>query len=106
MITTTNLGELGWWRMKTRREFIKLKYWIHIILMNESRLVKQIYNQSKKEYLDYESKNWTANIHRLVVKYNLEYLWNNEESVINKEVKDIQGYKKYWKRVIKKQYNK
>ena len=30
--TTTNeavLGELGWWRMKTRREFIKLKYWIN-----------------------------------------------------------------------------
>ena len=50
---TTNeavLGELGWWKLRTRREYCKLIYWIRILLMNENRLVKNVYHTSKREY--------------------------------------------------------
>ena len=42
---TTNeavLGELGWWRLRTRREFCGLKYWFRLLQMNNNRLVKTI----------------------------------------------------------------
>ena len=48
---TTNeavLGELGWWKLRTRREFCKLKYWIRVLLMNENRLVRMYIRQVKK----------------------------------------------------------
>ena len=47
---TTNeavLGELGWWRLQTRREFLKLKYWFKVCLMEDSRLVRQVYLASR-----------------------------------------------------------
>ena len=43
---TTNeavLGELGWWKLKTRREYCKLKYWV--IIIDWSRMyTKQVKN--------------------------------------------------------------
>ncbi len=82
---TTNeavLGELGWWRLQTRRDFCKLKYWIRILTMDDSRLVKQVYRQSKEQYLNEGTRNWCYNIHRLVARYNLDELWDEERNVL------------------------
>ena len=49
-------GELGWWKLSTRREFLMLKYWIGLLLMNEERLVKAVYKQSKRVYISEEGK--------------------------------------------------
>ena len=43
-------GELGWWKLSTRRYYLMLKYWIGLVFMNDTRLVKRVYNQSKLEY--------------------------------------------------------
>jgi hypothetical protein len=101
------LGELGWWRMKTRRDFIKLKYWINIVLMEESRLVKQIYQSSKAAYQSRWVENWSAAIHRLLLKYNLGHLWNDESIITNLEGiewedRTIRGHRKFWVGIIKK----
>ena len=74
-------GELGWWKLSTRRNFLALKYWVKILLMSENRLVKKVYKQSKKEYIGRNRSNWLRNIHRLVQKYNLVDLWDDEERV-------------------------
>jgi len=66
---TTNeavLGELGWWRLRTRRDFARLKYWIQILLMNDTRIVKRVYNESKSLYLTLCKNNWCKSIHKLV----------------------------------------
>src|SRR6185436_15448010 len=58
---TTNeavLGELGWWRLKTRREYCKLKYWLRLLMMNNNRLVKKVYQTSKEQYLKDGTNNW------------------------------------------------
>ena len=48
-----------------------LKYWIRVLLMEESRLVKRIYNHSRKEYLFRHRNNWVKKVHNLVQKYDL-----------------------------------
>ena len=47
---TTNevvLGELGWWRMKARRDMARLVFWRKLIKMNISRIAKKIYIVSR-----------------------------------------------------------
>ena len=81
---TTNeavLGELGWWRLRTRRDFVKLKYWIQILLMKGTRLVKRVYHESKCLYMTRGKKNWCKSIYKLVCKYNLNDLWKDEKLV-------------------------
>jgi hypothetical protein len=82
---TTNaavIGEMGWWKLRTRRDFMKLKYWIKILLMDDSRLVKRVYRASKKAYMDQGTRNWCQVIHKLVIKYKLEDLWKDESAVL------------------------
>src|SRR6185503_17928732 len=90
--------------MRTRREYIKLKYWIEILLMEDTRIVKAVYEYSKREYLtkcEYLTKrkhNWVSIIHQLVQKYGMEELWNDEDRIWNipQESQDIEVIKKYW----------
>jgi hypothetical protein len=98
---TTNeavLGELGWWRLRTRREFIKLKYWLRILLMKDSNLVKQIYRWSKDEYTENGTKNWCETVHKSLTKYGLISLWNDENLIykIENENPTQEKVKKYW----------
>ena len=81
---TTNeavLGELGWWRLKTRREYGKLKYWIRLLMMDNTRLVKNVYQTSKEQFVKYNKNNWCSEIYLLVIKYDLLILWNNENKI-------------------------
>ena len=72
--TAAVLGELGWWKLKTRREYIKLRYWINILLMDESRLVKAVYNHSKHLFITRKKNNLAKIIYQLTNKYNLQEL--------------------------------
>ena len=45
------LGELGWWTLKARRDLLRLKFWGKIVSrMSSSRLVKQVYEHSRALY--------------------------------------------------------
>ncbi len=81
--TTTEAvrGELGWWKLQTRREYAKLKYWIGILLMEETRLVKQVYNHSRIKFVTQRKNNWVKIIYQLIQKYGLQTLWNDEQVV-------------------------
>ena len=39
---------LGWWRMQTRRDFLMVCYWAKICRMDDSRLIKRVYQERKK----------------------------------------------------------
>lgn len=99
------LGELGWWRLKTRREFLKLKYWIRLSLMDEARLVRQVYLASKDKYLTRRRTNWCSEIHKLVVKYGLQDIWLNEDLIkhpmsLDANQRTVPRVKKYWEGVL------
>ena len=101
---TTNeavLGELGWWRLQTRREFLKLKYWIKVCLMEESRLVRKVYRLSREVYSRKGVHNWCYEVRLLLKKYELDVLWANEDLVRNPPDLDpenctVARVKKYW----------
>ena len=103
------LGELGWWTMQTRREYIMLKYWINIVLMADTRLVKKIYHCSKQKYLlnPISQKNsLTAQFHVLIKKYHLDLLWLDEKRILNPERQQGQDQpfdvRNYWKEQLRK----
>ena len=51
--------------------------------MEDQRLVKKIYKNSKFQYKFKRVKNWCTEIHRLLIKYGFEDLWQNENSMQN-----------------------
>jgi len=73
-------------------------YFVH----GENRLVKQVYNQSKREYLRRNRNNWVKHIHRLVQRYNLTELWEDEKRVWEGDGEDRSstGRRKFWLRQI------
>ena len=98
-------GDLGWWRLQARRNMKKLVYWRNIFFLPDSSLVKQIYdfsNNSRKK------TSWAHQIKKLLIQYELVYLWENPNQLLNldnknnNESKNINDHKKFWKNYIRK----
>ena len=83
--STTNevvLGELGWWPMKARRDMLRLRYWRKIILMNNERLPKRVYDWELKR----KTRNcWTAYTKKILIELGLREAWEKQEAKENKE---------------------
>jgi hypothetical protein len=93
--TTTNeavLGELGWWKLETRRDLIRLKYWNKILNMNNNRMTKKIYNENRRTHELSGEKNWSSYTHTLLSKYNLESYWKDNLPIQPNE----------WERIVHK----
>jgi len=105
---TTNeavLGELGWWKLQTRRAFLKLKYWIKLSLMDNSRLVRKVYLMSRDAYLNQRKKNWSYGVHALIIKYELRELWRDENRIKHPAALPHNEHterrlRKYWERML------
>src|SRR3954469_11690666 len=78
------LGELGWWTLKGRRDFLTLNYWGKIVGgMSPHRLVYHVYQRSRSRYdKNHDSPNnhslnkWCNNIHSILKGIDLEDTWN------------------------------
>jgi len=78
------LGELGWWTLKGRRDFLTLNYWGKIVGgMSPHRLVYHVYQTSRSRYdKNHDSPNnhslnkWCNNIHSILKGIDLEDTWN------------------------------
>jgi hypothetical protein len=79
------LGELGWWTLKGRRDFLTLNYWGKIVGgMSPSRLVYHVYHTSRSRYdtnhnnnNNHSTNRWCYNIHTLLKEIGMEETWNN-----------------------------
>ena len=49
--------------------------------MEEERLVKKVYRISKNEYRYHRTKNWCSKMHKILIKYDLEEIWKNEDLI-------------------------
>ncbi len=74
-------GELGWWSMQARRDYLKLKWWIQLLLMAPDRLSKKVYMHCKRIYVTTRRNNFAKVIYKLATKYSLLDLWNDETSI-------------------------
>jgi hypothetical protein len=75
-------GDLGLWSLQGRRDFKKLMYWMKVMLMEDTRLVKQVYQVSKAVCLT-KRTNWASTIRKILGKYELKYLWKEESRLLN-----------------------
>jgi hypothetical protein len=90
-------GELGMWKLSTRRYYLMLKYWIGLLFLEATRLVKRVYDQSRIEYTVRNKNNWIKVIHRLAMKYDLMSVWNEEKNIrVRLEGGNIEAAKKFW----------
>jgi hypothetical protein len=78
------LGELGWWTLKGRRDFLTLNFWGKIVGgMSPHRLVYHVYHTSRSRYDNthdntnsHSLNKWCNNIHSLLRSIGMEETWN------------------------------
>ena len=70
--------------------------------MEETRLVKMVYNHSKFLYISKNTNNFANQIHQLAEKYSLQDIWYSEQKVREKseELESIKAVKEYWFNII------
>ena len=66
------LGEMGWWKMKARRDMLRLRYWWKLIRMSRKRLPRKIYDW---EMRGDSKKIWTTYTRKLLKEIGLEDYW-------------------------------
>jgi hypothetical protein len=93
-------GEMGWERQKARSDEMRLRYWAKIIRMEDDRIVKRIYRESrnrmeKEEVEKRENENikmtktWCMYTRNLMRKLKLETEWNLEQVKEEEEWNEI-----------------
>jgi hypothetical protein len=98
-------GDLGLWSQKARRDRKHLIYWRNILLKPPSDLIAQVYSFS---YHSPKKSNFAHQIKKLLIHYNLFYLWENPDLLLNldgknnNESKDTNDHRKFWKTFITK----
>ena len=83
------LGELGWWTLKGRRDFLTLNYWGKIVGCHRHVLcINHVYHTSRSQYDICRNSNnnhmpsmnkWCNNIHTLLKSIDMEDAWHNNE---------------------------
>ena len=90
------LGELGWWTLKGRRDFLTLNFWGRIVGgMSPTRLVHHVYQHSRARYdrmlashaKDSHTKHsmdrWCRNVHMLLQEIGMEDAWKKNKLTKN-----------------------
>ena len=67
------IGDMGWYPCKLRHKLILLRYWNHLIKMDNNRLAKRIF------YADYDTMGfWCSKIY-ILKEINSEHVFQNKE---------------------------
>jgi hypothetical protein len=76
--------------------------------MDDSRLCKQVYKESKQLHLRKKRGNWASTIKKILKKYNLLELWRDENKLLNldgkgnREAKTVLDHRRFWRGFIHK----
>ena len=70
-------GELGWWSLRGRRVLLRIRYWCKLVRMDRERLVRKIYEESRRQYMVNGMKNWCSYTHRLLKLVGLDNWWQD-----------------------------
>jgi len=95
------MGDLGWWRLRARRDQRRLLYWGDLVRMPADRFTKMVYLERRKEYEKRSSlnnaksprliRNWCHVTKQLLRELDLLEFWN-EESRVPEKIK--------WRKVV------
>ena len=96
-------GELGRYPLSVIRKIHMIRYWMKIIRLNDSSLVKQSYLLLKEDAdhdNSYSGKNWASQIKSILQQHGFEYVWQLQSDIeipfhcIKTRIFDI--YKQKW----------
>jgi hypothetical protein len=74
------LGELGWWTLKGRRDFLRLKYWGVLRGMKYDRITRVVYEVSRTRFdRGVDGNNWCAYTYKLCCELGLLEYWEGKE---------------------------
>ena len=74
------LGDLGWWRMKARRDLLKLKFWWKLLKMKSDRFTRLVYAWDSTSKLE---RSWSSRIEALLQGLGLHEYWKSQETGMN-----------------------
>src|SRR3569623_1176171 len=77
-------GDAGWWPMKGRRDFARLRFWHKIVNLPEDRLLKRVYRVCKTT-LEFDRSSWIFATRNILESLNLGHVWFSDESGCAKE---------------------
>jgi hypothetical protein len=80
-------GEMGWWTLEARRDQLRLGFWRRLVLMDDSRLTKQMYRACRER-----GGAWAKTTKETLDKLGLGDRWETE---------DVPKAKVEWKNVCK-----
>ena len=101
-------GDLGMWSLRGRRDLKKLVYWGNLMSLEDTRLCKLVYQESKRVHLQKKRGNWASMIKIILKKYNLIELWRDENKLFdldgkgNGEAKNVRDHRRFWRGFIRK----
>lgn len=92
------LGELGWWRLKGRRDLLRLKFWGKVVGgMSSRRLVAHVYAHSRARYEAGKDSKWCKHTHTLLQQLGMEEAWKKGKMTIDEAKK--------WERELRQNMN-
>ena len=71
-------GDLGWWTMRTRRDYKALSFWGRLCRMKDHRLARAIYLQSKGR-ASKSMTDWCCRTKKTLCSLGLGHLWVTEQ---------------------------
>lgn len=72
------LGELGFWRLKARRDFARLRFWGFLTTLDSSRLLKRIYLARKIDDEEGKPSEWCRYTRNLLKQLGLYEYWRTQ----------------------------
>jgi hypothetical protein len=89
-------GELGWWSVRGRREYLRLMFWGEITSGRGSRVVIDVYEEGRRRMREGRpgAKEWCVETKRVLEELGMGVVWESEE------VGDLKRWKNRVKRMI------
>jgi hypothetical protein len=91
-------GELGLYKISSRRILLRLKFWNKILHMNKERLIYKIYKERREEFEKgkrKDKKNWCYGTWKALKDLHLEHIWESEK------IQEASNYIKLVRQLIK-----
>lgn len=81
------LGDLGWWSIRGRREYLRLKYWAKMVREKDEGIVGMVYEEGRRRIEKGEARatEWCVETKRIMVEMGLEEEWRTQDVGSQKE---------------------
>ena len=87
------MGDLGWWTVQARREYLRLVFWGKLVRESKGGVVRQVYDEGRRRMREGSAgkREWCVETKRVLEEVGLGDLWRTQEV----------GTKEQWKALVR-----